>query len=115
MRTWILSAVLAAGALGLLGLTPSESQAQWGRSRLYYPYYPGYVYYPPIQSYYSTPAYSYNYSYYQPAPYVAPTYSYSYYTTPSYGYYSPAYSYGYRPMTYGYARPYYYAPAYYYP
>jgi hypothetical protein len=109
MRTWILSAVLAASALGLIGLTPAESQAQWGRPRLYYPYYPGYVYYPPIQSYYrypaySYPAYSYSSSYYAPSPYVAPAYnySYSYYTPPTY----------YR--SYGYS-PYYYAPTYYYP
>jgi hypothetical protein len=107
MRTWFLSAVLAAGALGLIGLTPAESQAFPYRTRVYYPYYPGYVYYPPIQSYYSTPAYSYNYSYYTPAPYMAPTYnySYSYYPAPAYNYYRPSYSY-YTP---------YYAPSYYYP
>jgi hypothetical protein len=108
MRTWFLSAVLAAVALGLVGLTPSDSQAAWwNRPRLYYPYYPGYVYYPPIQSYYSSPAYSYNYSYYSPAPYsVAPGYSASYY---------PNYGYTYTTPAYGYYRSYYYAPTYYYP
>ena len=108
MRTWFLSAVLAAVALGFIGLTPSESQAYWNRPRLYYPYYPGYVYYPPIQSYYTSPGYAYNYSYY----------STPYYTPPAYGYSSTYYVPPYNPYAYstGYPyRSYYYAPTYYYP
>jgi hypothetical protein len=109
MRSWILSLVLLAGTLGLVALTPAESQAFPFRTQLYYPYYPGYVYYPPIQSYYTSPAYSYNYSYYAPSPYVAPSYGYSA------SYYTPGYAYTYPTYYRSYYRPYYYAPTYYYP
>ena len=88
MRSLFLSAVLGAAALGLLAMTPSQSQAQrWGRwGGAYYPgysyYNPGYSGYYPSYGYSYYPSYNYGYSYY-------PSYSYGYY--PGYSYYTPGY------------------------
>src|SRR2546422_68323 len=84
MRSFLLSLVLGVSALGLLGATPSEAQAQrWRRFYGYSPgtaYYPGYSYYAPAYSSYYYPGYSaYSYGY--------PTY-YGGYST----YYAPGYS-----------------------
>jgi hypothetical protein len=99
MRSLILSLVLAVASLGVVGVTPTESQAQrwFGWRRGYYGgpvYYPGaYAYYPYYNSYlypYAYPSYSYSYT----MPY------YSYYTVPGYSsyYYNPgSYSYYYYP------------------
>jgi hypothetical protein len=104
MRKLFLTLVLGAVALGLVGLTPSDAQAQrwrWRRGYSTY-YYPSVTYYTPGYSggYYSTPGYSY----YTPGY----TYGYSSYYTPGYStYYSaPVYSYGtyYAPGTVYYGR-----------
>jgi hypothetical protein len=103
MRKLLLTLVLAAASVGLVGLTPSTAKAQWWRrgyySTYYYPeytygYYPGYsTYYYSAPSYYSynyaVPGYSYGYSY------AMPGYSYGTYYAPvyRYGYYAPSVSY----------------------
>jgi hypothetical protein len=111
MRKLILTLVLVAVTIGVIGLTPSEAQAQrwrrWGGPYVSSYYYPSYGY-----SYsYSTPGYSYGYSapgytsYYS----TMPSYSYGTYYTPSYSYgtyYTPGYSYGtYYAPTVRYYRP----------
>src|SRR5262249_52006834 len=89
MRSLVLSLVLGTLALGVVALTPSQSQAQW-----MYPGYRGYYYSPGYASYSYYPGYS-SYSYY-------PSYSYAY---PSYRSYYPSYSYAYPSYSYSYAYP----------
>jgi hypothetical protein len=104
MRSILLSGVLAAISLGLIGLTPSNAEAQrWLYRSYYYPAYssnyyaPGTVSYYPSTSYYY-PSSSYYYpstSYYVPetttyySPPVYSTYSYPAYSTYSQSYYYP--------------------------
>src|SRR5262245_50586670 len=110
MRT-LLWALVVAGALGTLALTPQTSDAQWARTGWVRSYYaPTYWTVPSGGSGYYSPAYS---SYY----YATPSYAY---TTPGYygsymsSYYNPAYTSSY--YTPGYST--YYTPNYsnyYYP
>src|SRR5262249_2734781 len=94
MRSLFLSFVLGVASLGMLGLIPSEAQAQWrwrygpAYQSYYYPgyYYPGYTsyYYPGYSSFYYNPGYT---TYYYPG--YRTYYYYPGYTT---YYYRPAYS-----------------------
>jgi hypothetical protein len=116
MRSWILSAALGLGSLGVLAVTPDDAQAgPWrGRSSSYYAgsYYGGYSYAAPYYGYssgysYAAPMTSYSTtSYYAPPTgVVASPSGASYYYSPGTGYYS------YQPGTAYYAAPVY--PTYY--
>jgi hypothetical protein len=96
MRSLFLSVALGIGALGLIGATPSRTEASWLSQALharYDPYYYGSGYdggyYPYSYAYPGYSSYSYGYAY--------P--SYRYYSRPYYGYFARPY--------YGHARSFY--------
>lgn len=96
MRAIIMSLILGLASIGVVGLTPTQAQAQarwWGRGRYYAPAYSSYYYNP---GYYSPYAYPYS-AYYNPG------YRSYYYTPPAYNY--PSYSYYYTPYNSYYYRP----------
>src|SRR5262249_29605985 len=96
MKSFVLSAVLGLGALGLVGLTPSKAEASWLSEALHArfdPAYRGYSYYDygPAYGYYRDYGYPYGTYYYAPAyDYVVPYRSYWY----GAGYYRPWYGHG---------------------
>jgi hypothetical protein len=83
MRRCVLSAVLAAFAVGLVGALPSQARAQYPRRVSYYPMAYAGAYYAPVYVSYSYPRYGY----------AAPDYRYGTAGSDSAGYYSPAPSY----------------------
>jgi hypothetical protein len=73
MKSLILATVLGLGSLGLIGATPSRSDASWLSQALHAQFDPNYY-----DGYYAQPYVDPGYAYYPP-----------YYVDPGYSYYAP--------------------------